>query len=46
MVSAQGEAVHWQMRINYYHYKKVKKQCQAQPKCEVGRRAAQSSVCI
>ncbi|KAL6775904.1 hypothetical protein ACKKBG_A18975 [Auxenochlorella protothecoides x Auxenochlorella symbiontica] len=36
VVSAQGEAVHWQMRINYYHYKKVKKQCQAQPKCEMG----------
>ncbi|KFM23293.1 hypothetical protein F751_0989 [Auxenochlorella protothecoides] len=35
VVSAQGEAVHWQMRINYYHYKKVKKQCQAQPKCEM-----------
>ncbi|KAL6775905.1 hypothetical protein ACKKBG_A18980 [Auxenochlorella protothecoides x Auxenochlorella symbiontica] len=36
VVSAQGQSVHWQMRINYYHYKKAKRACAKLPICHMG----------
>ncbi len=38
VTSAQGAAVHWQVRIHYYWYKKQKHQCEADlgDKCEMG----------
>ena len=36
VISAQGSATHWQSRIHYYFYKKIKKQCAKNGKCEMG----------
>ena len=36
VVSAQGTATHWQSRIHYYWYKKIKKQCEAEGHCDMG----------
>ena len=36
VVSAQGKATHWQSRIHYYWYKKIKKQCESAGKCDMG----------
>lgn len=36
VVSAQGTATHWQSRIHYYWYKKIKQQCEAAGKCDMG----------
>lgn len=36
VVSAQGLATHWQARIHYYWYKKIKKQCEAAGRCDMG----------
>eukprot|EP00198_Chlamydomonas_reinhardtii_P000268 XP_001689603.1 predicted protein [Chlamydomonas reinhardtii] len=36
VTSAQGAAVHWQVRIHYYWWKKRKEECQKQGNCEMG----------
>lgn len=36
VVSAQGSAVHWQSRVHYYWYKKMKKRCEAAGPCQIG----------
>ena len=36
VVSAQGTATHWQSRIHYYWYKKIKKQCEKEGHCDMG----------
>mmetsp|Transcript_14428 Transcript_14428/g.39084 ORF Transcript_14428/g.39084 Transcript_14428/m.39084 type:complete len:552 (+) Transcript_14428:90-1745(+) len=36
VTSAQGGAVHWQIRIHYYWYKKQKALCEKQGGCEMG----------
>lgn len=36
VVSAQGTATHWQSRVHYYWYKKIKKQCEAAGRCDMG----------
>ncbi|KAL4419070.1 hypothetical protein ABPG77_010349, partial [Micractinium sp. CCAP 211/92] len=36
VITAAGSAVHWQSRIGYYWYKKVKKQCEAAGGCQMG----------
>eukprot|EP00884_Botryococcus_braunii_P021976 jgi/Botrbrau1/8462/Bobra.0237s0079.1 len=36
VITAQGSAVHWQSRVGYYHFLKVKKRCQQ----ELGSRCA------
>ena len=36
VVSAQGTATHWQSRVHYYWYKKIKKQCEEAGKCDMG----------
>ena len=39
VVSAQGASTHWQSRIHYYWYKKIKKQCEEQAEdrpCHMG----------
>lgn len=36
VITAQGTAVHWQSRVHYYWYRKIKKQCEAAGKCDMG----------
>ena len=38
VISAQGPAVHWQARVHYYWYKKIKGQCVAKwgEDCQMG----------
>ncbi|KAG2501810.1 hypothetical protein HYH03_000310 [Edaphochlamys debaryana] len=36
VTSAQGAAVHWQVRIHYYWWKKRKAECEKQGGCEMG----------
>lgn len=36
VITAAGTAVHWQSRVGYYWYKKVKKQCEAAGHCHMG----------
>ncbi|GIL43843.1 hypothetical protein Vafri_1440 [Volvox africanus] len=36
ITSAQGAAVHWQVRIHYYWWKKRKAECEKTGKCEMG----------
>eukprot|EP00887_Chlorella_sp_A99_P000442 scaffold17.g442.t1 len=36
VITAQGTAVHWQSRVHYYWFKKVRKQCRASPPCHMG----------
>lgn len=36
VITAQGAATHWQARVHYYWYKKVKEQCEAAGKCDMG----------
>lgn len=35
VITAQGSAVHWQARVAYYWYKKVKAQCEKEGNCQV-----------
>ncbi len=36
VITAEGSAVHWQARVHYYWYKKIKAQCEAKGKCQMG----------
>ncbi|GMH33444.1 hypothetical protein BSKO_01278 [Bryopsis sp. KO-2023] len=36
VTTAQGSAVHWQARIHYYWYKKIKAECEAAGPCDMG----------
>lgn len=36
VITAQGTATHWQARVHYYWYKKVKLQCEAAGQCDMG----------
>lgn len=36
ITTAQGPAVHWQARVHYYWYKKVKARCEAEGPCDMG----------
>jgi len=36
VISAQGAATHWQSRVHYYWYKKIKRQCRKEGKCDMG----------
>lgn len=36
VISAQGPATHWQSRVHYYWYKKIKRQCEEQGDCDMG----------
>jgi hydroxyproline O-arabinosyltransferase len=36
VMSAQGFVTHWQSRVHYYFYKKIKKECEAHPPCHMG----------
>ncbi|KAL0032623.1 hypothetical protein WJX77_011236 [Trebouxia sp. C0004] len=36
VITAQGAATHWQARVHYYWYIKVKEQCEAAGKCDMG----------
>lgn len=36
VITAQGAATHWQARVHYYWYKKIKAQCEAAGKCDMG----------
>lgn len=38
VISAQGSATHWQSRVHYYWYKKIKKQCETElgSECQMG----------
>ena len=36
VISAQGPATHWQSRVHYYWYKKMKNQCKKEAKCDMG----------
>lgn len=38
VITAQGSAVHWQARVHYYWYKKVRAQCEEQHgvDCQMG----------
>lgn len=36
VTSAQGTAVHWQVRVHYYWYKKQKAVCEKAGKCDMG----------
>ena len=33
---AEGSAVHWQARVHYYWYRKIKSQCEAKGACQMG----------
>ena len=36
VVTAAGSATHWQSRVHYYWFKKIKKQCEAAGQCNMG----------
>lgn len=36
VISAQGSATHWQSRVHYYWYKKIKMKCEKEGKCDMG----------
>ena len=38
VITAQGAATHWQARVHYYWYKKVRQQCEAERgvDCQMG----------
>ncbi|KAI3431793.1 hypothetical protein D9Q98_010546 [Chlorella vulgaris] len=36
VITAAGSAVHWQSRVGYYWFKKMKKQCEAAGNCQMG----------
>jgi len=36
VISAQGSATHWQSRVHYYWYKKIKAQCEEEGHCQMG----------
>ena len=36
VITAQGSATHWQSRVHYYWYKKIKKQCEDAGNCQMG----------
>ena len=36
VITAEGSAVHWQSRVHYYWYKKIKAQCEANGACQMG----------
>ncbi|GAB4820009.1 hypothetical protein N2152v2_007055 [Parachlorella kessleri] len=36
VITAQGSNTHWQSRVAYYWYKKIKAQCEAQGNCQMG----------
>jgi hydroxyproline O-arabinosyltransferase len=36
VITAQGPAVHWQSRVCYYWYKKIKKACEEAGPCDMG----------
>ena len=35
VVTADGTATHWQSRVGYYHFLKVKKACEARGRCQM-----------
>jgi hypothetical protein len=37
VITADGSATHWQSRVGYYHFLKVKKACMARGKCQMVR---------
>jgi hypothetical protein len=38
VISAAGSATHWQSRVGYYHFMKIKRRCQREwgPRCAMG----------
>jgi hydroxyproline O-arabinosyltransferase len=36
VITAEGTAVHWQSRVHYYWFLKIKKECESKGNCEMG----------
>lgn len=36
VITAEGSATHWQARVHYYWFKKIKARCEAEGKCQMG----------
>lgn len=45
VITAAGSATHWQSRISYYHFLKVKKACVARGNCQMVR-VCNSDACL
>ena len=36
VITAEGSATHWQARVHYYWFKKIKARCEAEGNCQMG----------